>query len=49
VNEDKSIGRYSVRWFGKDEFGVPVSSGIYFARMMTDRGIAKTLKVMLIR
>ena len=49
VNEEKRIGRYTVRWFGKDEFGSSVSSGIYFARMMTDRGIVKTRKIMLIR
>jgi len=49
VNESKDIGRYTVRWDGKDQFGIPVSSGIYFVRMMNNRGRIYTKKMMMIR
>ncbi|SVB10080.1 uncharacterized protein METZ01_LOCUS162934, partial [marine metagenome] len=49
VNEEQSIGRYQVRWDGKDQNGVPVSSGIYFVNLLTDMGRSKTKKVMLMR
>ncbi len=49
INEEKTIGRYSVRWFGKDEYGETVSSGVYFARMITNHGVVKTRKIMLLR
>ena len=29
-NEDQTIGRYQIRWDGKDENNIPVSSGVYF-------------------
>ena len=49
VNEEKSIGRYQVKWDGKDHNGVPVSSGIYFINLITDMGRIQTKKVMLMR
>ena len=49
VNEEKSIGRYQVKWDGKDHNGVPVSSGIYFINLITDMGRTQTKKVMLMR
>ena len=33
VNEVSSPGRYSISWNGTDDFGKPVSSGMYFYRM----------------
>ena len=49
INEEQSIGRYRVRWDGKDQNGVPVSSGIYFVNLLTDIGRSQTKKVMLMR
>ena len=49
INEEQSIGRYRVKWDGKDQNGVPVSSGIYFVNLLTDMGRIKTKKVMLMR
>ena len=39
---------YHMRWDGTDSANVPVSSGVYFARMTTDAG-AITKKMMLLR
>ena len=33
LNENKPAGYYSVAWDGKDDFGKPVSSGVYFYRL----------------
>jgi len=33
VDEQKSIGRYSIRWNGKNRFGHQVSTGVYWYRM----------------
>ena len=49
INEEQSIGRYRVRWDGKDQNGVPVSSGIYFVNLLTDIGRSQTKKEMLMR
>jgi flagellar hook assembly protein FlgD len=49
INEYKNIGRYTARWDGKDQYGVPVSSGIYFVRMMNNQGRISTKKMMLVR
>jgi hypothetical protein len=37
VNERQAAGRYSIRWDGKDDHGLSVSSGIYFYRIDTDK------------
>ncbi|MDP7565659.1 MAG: T9SS type A sorting domain-containing protein, partial [Candidatus Marinimicrobia bacterium] len=49
VNEQKDIGRYTVRWDGRDKNGIGVSSGIYFVRMMNNYGRIQTKKMMLLR
>ena len=49
VNEQKDIGRYTVRWDGHDKNGVGVSSGIYFIRLMNNFGRIHTKKMMLLR
>ncbi|NQV13900.1 T9SS type A sorting domain-containing protein, partial [bacterium] len=42
-------GQYSVNWNGLNENGKQVSSGIYFARLMTGKGYAKTVKMLVLR
>jgi flagellar hook assembly protein FlgD len=49
VNEQQGIGRYRVKWNGKDQNGVSVSSGIYFVHLLTDMGRSQTKKIMLMR
>ena len=49
VNKQQGIGRYRLRWNGKDQNGVPVASGIYFVHLLTDMGRSQTKKVMLMR
>jgi len=42
-------GSYSITWNGLDDQGKQVSSGIYFARLMTGKGYAKTVKMLVLR
>ncbi|MBC8376186.1 MAG: T9SS type A sorting domain-containing protein [FCB group bacterium] len=42
-------GSYSIIWNGLDDQGKQVSSGIYFARLMTGKGYAKTVKMLVLR
>ncbi|MDO9578215.1 MAG: T9SS type A sorting domain-containing protein, partial [Candidatus Cloacimonadales bacterium] len=47
VNEQLSAGKYSVVWDGKDDQNKPVSSGIYFYRMITKDYSATKKMIML--
>jgi hypothetical protein len=49
VNEQRSIGRHSIKWYGRDKSGVSVASGIYFVHMTTSAGQVQIKKVMLLR
>ena len=49
VNEQQSIGRYRLKWNGKEQNGVNVASGIYFVHLLTDMGRSQTKKIMLVR
>ena len=49
VNDQRSIGRHSVKWYGKDKSGISVASGMYFVHMTTSTGNGHTKKVMLLR
>jgi hypothetical protein len=40
VDEQKSIGRYVVRWNGRDHNNTPLPSGTYLCRMSTSAGYA---------
>jgi hypothetical protein len=35
VNGERASGRYAVQWDGRNDAGAPVSSGVYFYRMLT--------------
>ncbi|HAD82315.1 MAG: hypothetical protein A2509_02545 [Candidatus Edwardsbacteria bacterium RIFOXYD12_FULL_50_11] len=48
VNNIQQGGPHSVKWDGKDDQGREISSGIYFARLMTDNS-TRTNKITLIR
>ncbi|HIC51598.1 MAG TPA: T9SS type A sorting domain-containing protein, partial [Candidatus Marinimicrobia bacterium] len=43
------IGRHEFIWNGADNFGVPVSTGIYIARLTTNAGFSSSKKMMLIK
>ena len=49
VNEQQGIGRYRLKWNGKDQNDVPVASGIYFVHLLTDMGRSQSKKIMLLR
>jgi hypothetical protein len=43
-----NAGNYSERWDGTDDHGLPVASGVYYARLTSDVGVA-SVKMILIR
>jgi len=49
VDGELPPGHYSVIWNGLNDQGRQVSSGIYFARLMTDKGYVKTVKMLVLR
>ena len=48
VNEQKHAGQYEVIWDGKNQSGLNVPSGIYFAKFFAE-GFSQTRKLMLMR
>jgi flagellar hook assembly protein FlgD len=48
VNEDKSPGECGVVWDGKDQNGEPVSSGIYFYKLVSG-DFSETARMVLIK
>jgi len=48
VNEEMDAGYYNVKWNGTTEFGIPLSSGVYFYRM-TAGDFRKTQKMMFLK
>jgi len=48
VDSQKNAGVYSIKWDGKDDFGSPVSSGVYVYTLHAG-GFAKTMKMLLVQ
>ena len=49
VNNMDQIGQHTIQWNGKDRFGQPMASGVYFVQLTTQTGIVKNMKVMLLK
>ena len=49
VNNKDQIGQFTIQWDGRDRFGGPVASGVYFVQLTTDTGIIKNNKMMLLK
>lgn len=47
VSEIKPAGQYETVWNGKDNFGNPISSGIYFYRLKTENGTLTNKMILL--
>jgi parallel beta-helix repeat protein len=47
VNEYKDPGTYQVSWNGRNHFGTPVASGIYFYKLEAERYIAQKKMILL--
>jgi len=48
VQERKEIGYYEIIWNGRDDYGKPVSTGVYIYRLFTDKH-SQTRKMMLLK
>jgi len=48
VSERQAAARYSIRWDGKDDRGLSVSSGIYFYSLRADK-FSTVKKLMLLK
>lgn len=49
ISGNKSAGKHSVVWDGKNELGESVSSGIYFYQLKIDKGFSQAQKLLLLR
>ena len=47
VNEERPVGAHRVVWNGRDDYGTPAASGVYFFRLQAG-GVTQTRKVVLI-
>jgi len=48
VHAHQARGEHSVQWSGRDEYGVPVESGVYLCRLMTGK-FSDVRKLLLVR
>ncbi len=49
VSEYLPAGRHSITWNGRDDIGKPVSSGVYFYRLISDSKVIGTKRMLLIK
>jgi len=48
LDENKTAGRYTISWDGKNDGGIPVASGVYIYQLKVGVNIA-TSKMILLR
>ena len=48
-NAPMSPGNYQINWSGQDQWGKPVSSGLYFVTVATDKGYFKSAKMVVLK
>ena len=48
VNEKKQVGKYTIKWDGKDDAGIDVPSGLYYYRMVAHE-FTKSSKMLLLK
>jgi hypothetical protein len=48
VNRELDYGLHSVAWHGTNQFGKPVASGVYLAKLQTS-SVIKTRKMILLK
>ena len=49
IHDKNQVGQFTVQWNGQNEFGQPMSTGIYFIQLTTKTGIVKNKKMMLLK
>ena len=49
IQDKDQVGQFTVQWNGQNEFGQPMSTGVYFVQLMTKTGIVKNKKMMLLK
>ncbi|MFQ6616776.1 MAG: FlgD immunoglobulin-like domain containing protein [Fidelibacterota bacterium] len=48
-NGPMGVGRHELVWDGRDESGIPVSSGLYVVRLSAEAGLSQARKIILLR
>ena len=49
IHDKDQVGQFTVQWNGQNEFGQPMSTGVYFVQLTTKTGIVKNKKMMLLK
>jgi hypothetical protein len=49
TDQDYAAGRYSLRWDGRGESGMPLGSGLYFVRLSTRGATPQTARLAIVR
>ncbi len=49
LHERRGSGEHIINWDGRDDAGVPVSSGVYLCKLSTDKGYSETKKMTLVK
>ena len=49
IRDADQVGQFTVQWNGQNEFGEPMSTGVYFVQLSTQTGIVKNKKMMLLK